>query len=227
MANLHEGKKHHFIYKTTNLTNGKYYIGMHSTNNLNDGYLGSGKKLRRSINKYGVENFKCEILEFLTNRDLLANREKEIVNKDLLKDPMCMNLKEGGSGGFVNNNHKEAFINAGKLNLINSKDKRNTSLAKVKSTKRYKDTMSRALTEYFKTHDGNFTNKNHSVAAKQKISDSLKGKNLRSNNSQFGTCWITNGIETKKIKKTELNIYLTNNWSIGRTVNLKKVDHGK
>ena len=217
MANFNEGKKHHFIYKTTNLTNGKYYIGMHSTNNLNDGYLGSGKKLRRSINKYGVENFKCEILEFLTNRDLLANREKEIVNKDLLKDPMCMNLKEGGSGGFVNNNHKEAFINAGKLNLINSKDKRNTSLAKVKSTKRYKDTMSKALTEYFKTHDGNFTNKNHSVAAKQKISDSLKGKNLGSNNSQFGTCWITNGIETKKIKKTELNIYLTNNWSIGRT----------
>jgi len=217
MANYNEGKKHHFIYKTTNLTNGKYYIGMHSTNNLNDGYLGSGKKLRRSINKYGVENFKCEILEFLTNRDLLANREKEIVNKELLKDPMCMNLKEGGSGGFVNNNHKEAFINAGKINLINSKDKRNTSLAKVKSTKKYKDTMSRALTEYFKTHDGNFTNKNHSVAAKQKISDSLKGKNLGSNNSQFGTCWITNGIETKKIKKTELNIYLTNNWSTGRT----------
>ena len=71
-------KKYHFIYKTTNLLSGKYYIGMHSTDNLGDGYLGSGKRLRYSINKYGEENHNREILEFVDSRKEL---KKNILNK--------------------------------------------------------------------------------------------------------------------------------------------------
>ena len=55
-------KKHYLVYKTTNLVNGKIYIGQHQTYDLNDGYLGSGILLRRAIEKYGEENFKREIL---------------------------------------------------------------------------------------------------------------------------------------------------------------------
>ena len=36
---------------------------MHSTNNLNDGYLGSGKRLRYSIQKYGVDSHIKEIFK--------------------------------------------------------------------------------------------------------------------------------------------------------------------
>ena len=93
-----EKKKFHFLYKTTNLINGKFYIGVHSTDNLNDGYLGSGKILRYSINKYGIENFKIERLEFFEDKGKLFEREKEIVNKSFLQDPSCMILKSGGSG---------------------------------------------------------------------------------------------------------------------------------
>ena len=62
------------------------------------GYMGSGKKLWLSINKYGKENHQTEILEHCFNRKDLALREKEIVNEELLEDIMCMNLCIGGHG---------------------------------------------------------------------------------------------------------------------------------
>jgi hypothetical protein len=217
MANFNKAKKYHFIYKTTCLVNDKYYIGMHSTNALNDGYIGSGKRLHWSINKHGIENFKCEILEFLPDRDSLANREKEIVNEHLLKDHMCLNLKPGGRGGFSSEEHRSSFINTGKLNLINSKAKALANANKAKLTKKYKENMSRSLTEYFKTHCGTFTGMTHSAETKQKISSSKKGNGIGSSNSQYGTCWITNGNENKKIKKEELKTFINLGWKLGRT----------
>lgn len=101
MGNLNESKKYHFIYKTTNLLNGKYYIGMHTTTNLNDGYLGSGKYLRRSILKHGKENFKCEILQFCDSKEELSRREREMVTIQEVVKTECMNLKAGGFGGFA------------------------------------------------------------------------------------------------------------------------------
>lgn len=90
---------YHFIYRTTNTITGKFYVGMHSTNDLADGYLGSGKRLKYSLNKYGKENHRIEILEFCKNRDELQLKEESIVNEELLSNPLCMNLCVGGIGG--------------------------------------------------------------------------------------------------------------------------------
>ena len=57
-------KKYKFLYITTHIESGKYYIGKHETNKLNDGYLGSGKLLKRAIKKYGKDAFKQEIICF-------------------------------------------------------------------------------------------------------------------------------------------------------------------
>jgi hypothetical protein len=89
---------YHFLYRTTNLVNGKFYIGRHSTTNLDDNYLGSGTLLWKSIRKHGFENFQREILEFVKDEETLLRREKEVVNEELLLHPQCMNLMEGSWG---------------------------------------------------------------------------------------------------------------------------------
>ena len=92
-------KKYHYIYKTTCIVNGKFYVGMHSTDNLEDGYLGSGKILGYSRKKHGDENHNKEIIEMCSDRPALKLREKEIVNEELLSHPLNINLKYGGEGG--------------------------------------------------------------------------------------------------------------------------------
>jgi len=55
------------------------------------------------------------------------------------------------------------------------------------------------------------TGKTHSDSTKEKISNAVSGKN----NSQYGTIWITDGIENKKIKNVE---QIPNGWNRGMTV---------
>lgn len=96
--NRADQRKFHVIYKTTCVETGKYYIGMHSTDDINDGYLGSGSILSRSVKKYGREKHVYEILEFLPDRKSLGLREEEIITDELRSDPRCMNIRNGGTG---------------------------------------------------------------------------------------------------------------------------------
>jgi group I intron endonuclease len=92
-------KKFNFIYKTTNLVNGKFYIGQHSTNNLDDNYLGSGDYLKKDIRELGKLKFKREILEYCDFKDL-SIREKfwitELNAKNIGYNKYC-----SGCGGFI------------------------------------------------------------------------------------------------------------------------------
>jgi len=51
-----------YIYITTNLINGKIYIGQHQRSFFDRKYYGSGKAIQNALKKYGKENFKVEIL---------------------------------------------------------------------------------------------------------------------------------------------------------------------
>jgi len=207
-------KKFHFIYKTTNLLNGKYYIGMHSTDNLDDGYLGSGRRLRYSINKHGKNNHEREILEFVDSRGELIKREEEIVSLNEIAKDNCLNLKVGGTGGFKDEEHRHNFINStGPKNFAK----------KMKEDEEFREKHSKVSSERMKkTHrEGKikydtFTNKKHSEKTKEKMSESSKGMNMGSKNGSYGTCWITRGGINKKIKKEKLEIFTQKGWVKGR-----------
>lgn len=211
-------KKYHFIYKTTNLLNNKFYIGMHSTDNLEDGYFGSGKVLRYSINKHGIENHKVEILEFLSSREELKNREAEIVNEELLANPLNMNLTFGGGDGWYYCNSSQEEI-----------DKRCWQWVKAHSDKMssdptYKSKVSNSLSKAWKIRSENgekpfggkgnnaFLGKTHSEETKQKM---RKSKNTGESNSQFGLRWIHN-LELKISKKIKKVDPLPIGWMEGR-----------
>lgn len=66
-----------YIYCTTNKINGKKYIGRHEASEFEpEKYIGSGTLLIRAINKYGRENFSCELIEECETVQSLADREK-------------------------------------------------------------------------------------------------------------------------------------------------------
>jgi len=207
-------KKYHFIYKTTNLLSGKYYYGMHSTDNMEDGYLGSGRRLKYSLNKYGVENHKREIVEFCDSREKLKEREKEIVNLNEIAKVGCMNLTVGGEGGFTpeqqrenarKSNEKQRILRETNPEWWDNKLK-NMSKGQKKS---YEDGREKI---YFYDWSG----KNHSEETKKKIGDTNRIKQRGEKNSQYGTCWITKDGENMKIKKEELLEYTTQGWTRGR-----------
>lgn len=86
------------IYLTTNLINGKKYIGKDQNNNPK--YLGSGTALRRAIKKYGIENFQKEILEECNDLDQLDIREAYWINiYNAVNSKEYYNLRPGGTGG--------------------------------------------------------------------------------------------------------------------------------
>jgi len=214
-------KRYHFIYKTTNLLSGRYYIGMHSTNNLDDGYLGSGTLLRRSINKHGKENHSIEILEFLNSREELVAREREIVSLQEIAKKECMNLKVGGEGGFtVEQAKKGRQITDKVLEEKHGKDFR------VIIGKQYYENLSeeqrlernasiaRRLKEVGFDH-ATFKGKKHSEETLNRMREVKVGHGKGVENSQFGKCWITDETENKKVHKGDL---IPEGWRLGRKI---------
>jgi hypothetical protein len=85
------------IYKTINKINGKVYVGVHYTSK-NDGYLGSGIKLLRAVNKYGSDNFERITLERCNNRNALKREVFWIKKLDALNPNSGYNLSGDGTG---------------------------------------------------------------------------------------------------------------------------------
>lgn len=87
---------HYIIYKTTHIPTGMYYIGKHNQKlddpTIFDGYFGSGtiiKKLNRT-------ELSRETLFVLESEQEAYLKEQEIITKELLNDPLCLNLTTGG-----------------------------------------------------------------------------------------------------------------------------------
>lgn len=87
------------IYKTTNMVNGKIYVGQ-TKKPLTSNYLGSGVLMSKAIRKYGKENFIRETLCECSTQDELDRMEKHWIEKLNSRDILIgYNIAYGGMGG--------------------------------------------------------------------------------------------------------------------------------
>ena len=105
------GKVYGFIYITTNLINGKQYIGKRvlDDNGIWKDYLGSGVALNNAINKYGKENFHRNIVSLAHSDDELCCLEKEFIkNHNAVESKDYYNIAYGGKGGTTRKGMKNS-----------------------------------------------------------------------------------------------------------------------
>lgn len=179
--------KYRYVYKTTNLINGKIYIGQHSTNKEfeNDTYIGSGidKQSRanygnnlfsRAVNKYKYENFKCEILEFCFTKKELDIREVFWIKELNSLHPNGYNMVASAGGGYVSKEHYDKLSKrySGRTLPLEQKEK----ISKSKSGENNPN-WGKKLTdeEKRKVSKGN-KGKIRSVKHRNDISNTLKSK---------------------------------------------------
>jgi group I intron endonuclease len=95
------------IYKTTNLINGKFYIGKDKHNDPK--YFGSGKILKQAIKKYGIDNFIKEIIEECYSEQQWLEREIYWIDYyNAINEGY--NIALGGNGGDTISNNPNKMV---------------------------------------------------------------------------------------------------------------------
>lgn len=204
MPNLIYSKKYeyYFVYETLNLINHMTYIGCHATNNLDDKYLGSGKHLKRAIQKYGLENFSRRIIQIFDNPIDMFSLETSLVTESYVKNPNTYNLVVGGYGGFKVQNVEEW---KSKLKESSSKRTNKQPALGLKHSPESKKKISESLrgrAAWNKGLPGTWIGKLHTEESKIKISKNRKGLTTGENNPMFGKSavrgrkWYNDGYKT-------------------------------
>lgn len=175
-----------YIYCITNLVNGKNYFGQHTMRKgykteLADMYWGGGKIIKLAEQKYGLENFKKEIIiSGKFSKEQINRFERCMIACQRLIGKAEYNLADGGEGGdlskFINYNDPE----------------RNRKISKG-----IKEQLAKNC--WLKGPKDNFKGKHHTEESKRKMRETaLKQNRTGTRNGSYGKSWWTNGKENVK-----------------------------
>lgn len=213
------------VYQTTNLVNGKIYIGRHKTSDLADGYYGSGRCIRAAVQKYGIANFKTDVLfKFATEAEAEA-KEAELVTEEFVSREDTYNLCPGGRGGwgYINLDRKDPDsqierARAAKIRETVVRKEMWRNLPRTTSDmakKAHATAKERGTGIYCETQKMRLQQAAQTVVARKKRKETFAeiSHQRGEKNSQFGTMWVTDGKQNKKIKKTDI---VPDGWNKGR-----------
>lgn len=192
-----------YIYKTTNLVNNKIYVGQHKVKDdqLDPNYFGSGKLILEALQKYGKENFTCEIITWCeTEKEL---EDKEIYYIQFFKSTVRDGNYHMSDGGFVPRLSGELNGNYNKHRPHTEEEKKHLS----EVTKNHKPTFTKHHSEETKKKIGYRTrinNLNRDPEIYKKVSNTAKGNKMM---NKAGKCI--------RVHPEDFDQYLSEGWKFG------------
>lgn len=219
-----------YVYKTTDLSNGKIYVGQHKSEKFDTNYFGSGKILKRKIKQCGIENFSCEILQECFSEKELNEQEifwiKELNSRD---KKIGYNITTGGSfgdsgyhlgmlGKHQSNKQKEVVRNYMKNRIVSEESKEKMSKSKMGNKNAagnigYIHIFKNDCEIKIKPEQLNDYVEDGWQQGHKKYSDEFLSKNKE---KYKNSCYIRKNEKIKLILKDELEKYLNEGWILGR-----------
>jgi group I intron endonuclease len=218
------------IYKTTCIINNKIYIGQ-SKHNRN-WYIGSGKLLKKAIEKYGKESFVKEILVEgnLSQEELDHFEIKYILEFNSIDSEIGYNIEKGGYGNTEKQNIRISKSMKGRklseesrLKISNSKigkklsletrkrisysNKGNSNRKGIPHTEEDKVKVSNSLKIFYESEENR---KKSSDAAKKRVEEGKCLEGIRIISSKENQIKATEQARLKNIKSVELSDVITN-----------------
>ena len=174
-----------YVYITYKPITGEFYIGKRKFQGEKDTkYFGSGRWIKEELYKGSI--LINEVVSYHGSLAELNTAERECIGLHKL-NVLCKNIARGGDGGLI----------VDQYHLRDMVIQRKTDPEWLRW---YKRRVSEGLKERFKNTGGAFKGKKHKPESILKMKESSKGNGKGSQNSQYGTFWITDGKVNLKVK---------------------------
>lgn len=145
----------YYIYLIVNKTNGKTYVGQRKSSKewYEDKYMGSGKYLKASQKKYGIENFEKFLIQYCYSKEETNKAERFWIAEYRSRGKAEYNITDGGQGG-------------------NLGEEVNKKISEAKKGKKRPPISEETRKKMSVANSG----RHHTEETKRKISDGNKGK---------------------------------------------------
>lgn len=198
------------------------YFGKSTTQNI-EKYPGSGKVWTRHLKKHKVKPVHLWSSDWYYDTSIIRFALKFSRINKIVESKKWANLKDenGIDGNFDHINKNGLNVYEGKEELdkwkfVNLATPKRLELLKTdfEFLEIFRMNVSDGLKKHFEINGHHWIGKKHSDETKLKISEKSSIHQKGQGNSQYGTMWITNGNENKKIKK-DVDI-IPDGWYKGR-----------
>ena len=216
------------IYCITNTINNKRYVGKSESNvlmrlNHHKKLVKTNKHLKDAILKYGIENFKFEVLELCSKEECCDRERYWIEYYDSMNSGYNFTTGgEGKSGWHLSQEARDLISKSWEHRVVSDETRKKMSIAN--KGKKWSEELKRKASLSHMGEKNSFYGKHHTKETKLKIAKAnlnpseekrkkISETRIRCNT---GRVWINNGTSNKFVSPSDVDMLIQNGWVIGR-----------